>query len=256
MSDQKVLYEREGEIATCTLNRPDKLNAVSFPLLADLESALTQAEADGVRAIIIQGAGRAFCAGDDLAGMGRPVKGQHPATAHHVVINAIRTIRVPVIARIHGFAIGAGFDLSLACDFRVMADDAEIGCFRVNRSMNSNSGAAYWLPKMIGLSRATEILLLGERLSAAKAADLGIVHRVAPPDKLDDEITKLTDRLLELPTQALGAHKTCINYGIENDLLPSLVKETTELVSLFKTDDYKEAISAFLGKRPAKFTGK
>jgi len=257
MSPQHIRTRRDGAVATIVLHRPEKLNAFTFPMLAELNDTVDAVAADaGVRALVLTGAGRAFSAGDDLAGMGGSDPPADIRGGHHRLVKALRALRIPVVAALNGFALGAGFDLALACDFRVAATEAELGDVRVPRAMCSMSGAAYWLPRMIGVARATEILLLGERLTATRAGELGLVTEVVPANQLDRAVADLVARLLALPTGALGAQKACLEFGLAHPFDEALEHEMAELIAGFGREDWLEAIRAFVEKRPPRFSGR
>jgi enoyl-CoA hydratase/carnithine racemase len=257
MDYREIIFELDGEIGTIRLNRTQKLNAFTFRMLSELLDALRRFADEGVRAALLTGEGKAFSAGDDLGDMGGsddPFKDMREY--HHVLIKRVRGAGFPVVAALNGYTFGAAFDLALACDFRIAAESAELGDVRVNRAMNSMSGTSYWLPRMVGVARATEILLLGQRLPAEKAYALGLVNKVVPDDELLDAAYEFCQRLLELPTLALAANKNCINFGLENTLDDSLAYEAGQLVELFESEDWVEGIASFHEKRPPRYQGK
>jgi 2-(1,2-epoxy-1,2-dihydrophenyl)acetyl-CoA isomerase len=255
MNYEHIMFAKSAGVATITFNRPDKLNAFTFKMLEEINRVLTRESAD-VRAVVFRGAGRAFSAGDDLAGMGGK---RHPLddmrAGHHAMIKQLRAMRIPVVAAVHGYAFGAAFDLILACDFRVAAESAFIGDIRVSRAINSMSGAAYWLPRYVGVGRASEILLLGEKIGAREALAMGLVTRVFPDAEFDVAANEFAARLATMPTAAIGANKMLLNYGLENFLGASLDVEARELLETFHTADNQEGVRAFLEKRPPRFTG-
>ena len=255
MNYEHIMFAKSAGVATITFNRPDKLNAFTFKMLEEINHVLTRESAD-VRAVVFRGAGRAFSAGDDLAGMGGK---RHPLddmrAGHHAMIKQMRAMRIPVVAAVHGYAFGAAFDLILACDFRVAAESAFIGDIRVNRAINSMSGAAYWLPRYVGVGRASEILFLGEKIGAREALAMGLVTRVFPDAEFDVGVNEFVSRLATMPTAAIGANKMLLNYGLENFLGASLDVEARELLETFHTADNQEGVRAFLEKRPPRFTG-
>jgi 2-(1,2-epoxy-1,2-dihydrophenyl)acetyl-CoA isomerase len=253
---EQILVAKADGIATVTFDRPDKLNAFTFKMLDEINDALNGANITGIRVVVMRGAGRAFSAGDDLTGMG----GTHPLDdmrrGHHGLVKRIRALRLPVIAAIHGYALGAAFDLALACDFRLAARSAQLGDVRVNRAMNSMSGAAFWLPRYVGMGRASEILMLGERLDAARCLEWGLVTRVFADDAFDAGVTEFARRLLALPTKALGADKALLNFGLESHLATALDTEGRELLESFRTEDFREGAAAWLEKRAPHYSGR
>jgi 2-(1,2-epoxy-1,2-dihydrophenyl)acetyl-CoA isomerase len=256
MSYEQILVERAGPVATVTLNRPHKLNALTFQMLTEVNEALAVLADPGLRVLILTGAGRAFSAGDDLAGMGGSDPAEDIRRGHHRLITRLRALRVPVVGVLNGYALGAGFELALACDFRIATDITEVGCVRITRGMCAMSGAAYWLPRLVGVARATEILLLGEHIPAGRALELGLLTCVTPAAQLRDTVDAFVTRLLQLPTMALGAQKACLEYGLRHDLAPSLENEMQELLGTFATEDWREAMRAFAEKRPPRFAGR
>jgi 2-(1,2-epoxy-1,2-dihydrophenyl)acetyl-CoA isomerase len=255
MNYEQIRFAKSAGVATITFNRPGKLNAFTFKMLEEINHVLTRESAD-VRALVFRGAGRAFSAGDDLAGMGGK---RHPLddmrAGHHAMIKQMRAMRIPLVAAVHGYGFGAAFDLILACDFRVAAESAFIGDIRVNRAINSMSGAAYWLPRYVGVGRASEILFLGEKIGAREALAMGLVTRVFPDAEFDVGVNEFAARLATMPTAAIGANKMLLNYGLENFLGASLEVEARELLETFHTADNQEGVRAFLEKRPPRFTG-
>ena len=255
MNYEQITLEKNAGVTTITFKRPDKLNAFTFKMLEETNHVLTREIAD-TRAVVFRGAGRAFSAGDDLAGMGGK---RHPLdemrAGHHAMIKRIRAMRIPIVAAVHGYAYGAAFDLILACDFRVAAESAFIGDIRVSRAINSMSGAAYWLPRYVGVGRASEILFLGEKIAARDALAMGLLTRLFPDAQFDKELDQFTARLASMPTAAIGADKMLLNYGLENFLEASLDVEARELLETFHTADNQEGVRAFLEKRAPRFTG-
>lgn len=256
MDYEQILFVKSDGVATITFNRPDKLNAFTFKMLEEANQALGGRLDAEIRAVVFRGAGRAFSAGDDLTGMG----GTHPLDdmrrGHHAMIKRIRALRVPVVAAIQGYALGAAFDLALACDFRLAAQTAQLGDVRVNRAMNSMSGAAFWLPRYVGVGRASEILMLGQRLSAARCLEWGLVTQVYPDVDFEGELGEFVRVLLSLPTKVLGANKALLNFGLESYLAAALDSEGRQLLESFRTDDFREGATAWAEKRAPRYTGR
>jgi len=256
MDFEQICVTRTESVTTIRLNRPEKLNAFTFRMLAEVNTALDAVRELDTRVLVLTGAGRAFSAGDDLVDMGGTDPAADIRRGHHRIVQRVRALRLPVVAALNGFALGAGLDLALACDFRIAAAEAELGDVRATRAMCSMSGSAFWLPRMVGVARATEILLLGGRMSAGRALELGLVTEVVPRDSLDAAVANFVARLLALPTGALGAQKACLEFGLRHDLAASLENEMQELIAGFTREDWREAIQAFAEKRPARFRGR
>jgi 2-(1,2-epoxy-1,2-dihydrophenyl)acetyl-CoA isomerase len=257
MNYDEIFCEQSGGVLTITFNRPAKLNAFTFKMLAEINRALADERVAGARAIVFRGAGRAFCSGDDLSGMGGSREHlREMRDGHHRMIRRLRELRIPIVAAIHGYAYGAGFEFALACDFRLAVESAFIGDIRAGRAINSMSGAAYWLPRYVGVGRASEILMLGERMTARQALDWGIVTRVFPDPDFDRGVAEFAARLAAMPTLAMGANKMLLNFGLENYLADALDAEARELLEIIRTEDNQEGLHAFLEKRPARFTGR
>ncbi len=256
MDYEQIIFTKQSGIATITLNRTAKLNSFTFRMLDEINHALARESADA-RVVVFRGAGRAFSAGDDLfdmGGTGHPLDKMR--AGHHAMIKRIRSMRIPVMAAIHGYAFGAAFDLILACDFRVMAHSAVIGDIRINRAINTMSGAGYWLARYVGFGRASEILLLGDRIGAEQALNWGLVTRTFPDAAFDSGVRQFAERIATMPTRVIGSNKALLNYGLEHFLADSLDVEARELLETFKSADNQEGVRAFGEKRPPRFSGR
>ena len=256
MAYEQIILTKSAGVVTITFDRPEKLNAFTFKMLEEVNEVLRR-ETEGARAVVFRGNGRAFSAGDNLAGMGGK---RHPLedmrAGHHAMIKQIRAMRIPIVAAIHGYAYGAAFDLILACDFRVAAESAFIGDIRISRAINSMSGAAYWLPRYVGVGRAAEILMLGEKISARDALAWGLLTRVFRDADFESGISEFVSRLAEMPTRVIGANKMLLNHGLDNLLGDSLDVEARELLETFRSADNQEGVRAFIEKRAPRFTGR
>jgi 2-(1,2-epoxy-1,2-dihydrophenyl)acetyl-CoA isomerase len=214
-----------------------------------------------IRVIVFNGVGRCFSSGDDLQSMG-PEGDEFPPLdpqfklPHHKLISLIREIHIPVIALLHGYSLGAGYELALACDFRLAADDLEIGDHRTTRAICMLHGASWFLPRLIGFARATEIVLTGRHLDAKEALEIGLVNRVYPVDQFNEKSKEFIQKIAEMPTRCLGYNKAMFNYSFKNDLTSSLQNEFYLFTENMKTSDYREGMRSFLGKREPQFKGK
>jgi 2-(1,2-epoxy-1,2-dihydrophenyl)acetyl-CoA isomerase len=251
--------------ATIELNRPDALNAWNGQFGEDLLAALREAaEDDGVRAVRITGAGRAFSSGadlkdisgDDLTPEGRPNVYKVLTERYHPIMHAIRDMRKPVVAAVNGPAVGIGCSLALCCDLVVAAESAYFLLAFVNIGLVADGGSSLFVPARIGLTRATEMALLGERVSATKALDWGLLNAVHPDDELAAQSAALTARLAAGPTRAYAATKRELNSQLYSNMAEQLELEAKLQQEMAATDDFLEGVGAFLQKRPARFSGR
>lgn len=249
-------------ILTVTLNRPAVFNALNLPMLKELLSVFQEEAArPEVRCVILTGAGRGFCAGQDLeerrafveGTSAPPSLGESLRLRYNPLILAIRELPKPVIAAVNGVAAGAGCSLALACDLRLAADNASFIESFVRVGLGLDSGSSFMLPRLVGLARAFELALLGERLDAATAGQYGLVNRVIPAARLLEETRALALKLAAAPPQALGRVKRALNYGLSHDLAEALKFEAAEQELAARHPEYKEGLSAFFEKRPPNF---
>jgi len=253
--------ETDG-IATITLNRPDKLNSFIGHMRRDLAEALEHAGSDrNIRVVIITGAGRAFCAGGDIAFMAELMQ-RHDAEefsrilgAGRRVILAIRQMTKPVIASINGPASGAGCNLALACDLRIAANNATFSQSFAKVGLHPDWGGTYFLPRLVTPNKACELFFLGEAIDAAEAARLGIVNQVVAPEELESATMQMAQRLRLAPPIALAAAKHAVYMSQAAELEEMLRYETEAQLRCFDSDDGHEGVHAFLEKREPKFTG-
>jgi 2-(1,2-epoxy-1,2-dihydrophenyl)acetyl-CoA isomerase len=265
MAYEFLLYEvADDGVLTLTLNRPDCLNAFNDELSFELQDALKQAEKDSkVRAIILTGAGRGFCAGQDLQsrsiasnGGGKPHLGDSIRKRYSPIINKLRTMEKPVIAMVNGVAAGAGASLALACDLRIASEKASFIQAFIKVGLIPDSGACWLLPRLVGFGKAMEWAMTGEKVSAQTALEAGLVNRVVPEDQLLDETKVFAQQLAQGPTKALGLVKRAMNRAMSVDLATYLEFEADTQEIAGRSDDYLEGVTAFIEKRPAAFTGK
>jgi 2-(1,2-epoxy-1,2-dihydrophenyl)acetyl-CoA isomerase len=261
MSDETVLLDRRDAVAILTLNRPDVLNSFNRPMAQRLQRLLDECAGDGdVRAVVLTGAGRAFCAGQDLA-EAMPAEGQAPEiediveSSYNPVIRAIRGIGKPVVAAVNGVAAGAGANVALACDFVMAARGASFIQAFSRIGLIPDSGGTFFLPRLVGLARAAELTMLADKLPAERALDLGMIYRVVEPDSLLPEALALAADLASRPTVALGLIKRALNASFANDLDTQLDLEKKLQGEAGRTNDYREGVKAFLEKRDPEFKG-
>ncbi len=260
-SEPVVLEERANRVAILTLNRPQVLNAFNEDVLRDLTAKLRDAERDAsVGAVIITGAGRAFCAGQDLQSRRAifdsgevPHLGAGLRERYKPMIMRIRTMEKPVIAALNGVAAGAGCGLALACDLRTAAENATLIQSFARVGLALDSGSSYFLPRIVGLGRALEIAFTGEPVAAAEAERIGLVNRVYPAEELLPRTRELAERLANGATGAIGLIKRDINRALDVDLETALDYESYQQETAGQSADFREGVMAFIEKRPAQF---
>jgi 2-(1,2-epoxy-1,2-dihydrophenyl)acetyl-CoA isomerase len=256
-----ILVDRSEPIGTITLNRPEKLNAFAGAMREELLAALDALSAnDRIRALVITGAGRGFCAGGDVAYMGE-LQATNDTRAFRSlletgarVVERIRSMPQVVVAAVNGVAAGAGCSLALACDYRIAADSAKLGLAFVKIGLHPDWGASWSLPRLVGPSRAIEILATGHTGEAAEALAIGMVDRVTTPDRLLDEARILAMDVANGPGGAIADIKRAVWAASGNDLGRQLAVEAENQLRAFTSADGREGISAFLEKRPARFS--
>jgi 2-(1,2-epoxy-1,2-dihydrophenyl)acetyl-CoA isomerase len=248
-----------GGVATLTLDRPAALNALTIGVKVALLDALRQIAADrSVRAVILTGAGRAFCAGQDLAERrlpDAPPLDEELRQRYEPIIRAMVELDRPIIAAINGVAAGAGASLALACDLRVAAESARFVLAFSRIALVPDSGATWFLPRIVGSARAAELALLDTPLDAATAERVGLVSRVVPDDELLPTATTMAADLAERAPQAIAAAKRLLREAWTTDLEGALEAERKAQGTLGATLDHAEGVAAFLEKRPPRFTG-
>jgi enoyl-CoA hydratase/3-hydroxyacyl-CoA dehydrogenase len=257
---ETVKIEREQNVLWIILNRAHRLNAFNDVLIEELADALDTAEKDqSIRCIVVMGDGdRAFSAGADVTMFPKatPVKAEEFSRMGQRVFGKIEEMSKPVIAAINGFALGGGLELALACDFRVAAEHAELGSPEIALGLIPGWGGTQRLVRLIGLARAKEIVMLGNRLKADEALRIGLVSKVVHYDKLRDEVREMAKKLSEGPPVAMKYAKQALNFGTQVPLETGLRLEAGLMGLTFSTDDLKEGLEAFMARRKAEFKGK
>jgi 2-(1,2-epoxy-1,2-dihydrophenyl)acetyl-CoA isomerase len=262
MADQFILVETVRAVLRITLNRPDVLNSIHAPMAAELQAALRAAEVPEIRAVLLTGAGRAFCAGQDLAEAtpegDRPAPdfAAHVRTVYNPLVRLIRRLEKPVVAAVNGVAAGAGANLALACDFVFAAKSASFIQAFARIGLVPDTGGTFVLPRLVGLARATAMTMLGEKVTAEQALQLGMIYRVCPPDRLGEEATRFTEDLATRATAALGLTKRMLNASASGDLDAQLELEADLQGAAGRTADYAEGVAAFRAKRDPRFEGR
>ncbi|HJZ82020.1 MAG TPA: enoyl-CoA hydratase family protein [Pyrinomonadaceae bacterium] len=258
---KSFLYAQHDGIATITLNRPDRLNAITFEVyreLTDLMAAL--GDEPEVRVVVITGAGRAFCSGGDVrdiigALQDRDAEGLLRFTRLTCeLIHNMRALPQPIIASINGTTAGAGACIALAADIRLAADEAKIAFVFVKVGLaGTDMGATYLLPRIVGLSKATELLMTGDFIEAAEAERIGLYNRVVPGDQLAGVTREFAEKLAHGPALGLRKTKEMLNREMHMSFTAALEAEAVAQALCMQTPDFREAHAAFLEKRPAKF---
>jgi 2-(1,2-epoxy-1,2-dihydrophenyl)acetyl-CoA isomerase len=255
-----VLYGTTGAVAVISLNRPKAMNALTGDMKESLLAALRRAAADPVRAVIITGTGRGFCAGQDLVEHAEKLTGKGSALdtvrAHYnPIVLEIVTMPKPVIAAVNGVAAGAGAALAFACDFRVAARSASFVMSFAQVGLGADSGVSWTLQRLAGLARATELLMLAEPMPADRAYELGLVTTVAPDSEFSETALDLGRKLAEGPTAAYAAIKEALLFSATHRLPESLEEEAELQNRLGKTADHKTATEAFVRKDRPRYQG-
>jgi 2-(1,2-epoxy-1,2-dihydrophenyl)acetyl-CoA isomerase len=251
--------EIDGPVATLTLDRPDALNALTVPVKVALREALESLAGDrAVRVVILTGAGRAFCAGQDLAEREQPDAAPLEVEVrerYNPIIRALRSMGQPVIAAVNGVAAGAGASLAFACDLRIAAEEARFVLAFGRLGLMPDSGATWFLPRLVGSAKAAELALVGDQVDAAEALRLGLVSRVVPGDQLMAEARALAARLAEGAPLALSLTKGALQRSMTLDLDEALEGEAKLQGIAGASADHAEGLAAFREKRPSRFTG-
>ncbi len=267
MSDYTdLLYEVSGGVATITLNRPDRLNAITGPMLESLSKVLRDSDVNReVRVIVITGAGRGFCAGLDLkdlaAGTGIGANdGASLANARFDLAGSppivLHTTDKPVICALNGPAAGYGLDMALGCDIRIASTVAKLAAVFTKRGILPESGGSWLLPRLIGWAKAAEVAFRGMTLSAEEALEMGLVNRVVEPDQLMAVTHEIAAEIAANAPLAVQATKRMMRLGLEETFEANVHHVFLQLLPLFQTEDFREGVPSFLQKRPAQFRGR
>ena len=260
-ASETVLLEVDAEagIATITLNRPDALNSLTVPMKVELLGVLRRVERDGaVRAVILTGAGRAFCAGQDLRERLQPDAaplGVELRERYNPIVRAMRSMPKAIVGAINGVAAGAGASLAMACDLRIASEAASFALAFGRVGLVPDSGATWFLPRLVGEAKAAEIALLGDPLSAADALAAGLVNRVVPADQLATEARSVAARLAAGAPRAIALTKRALATTWDRDLEAALEYEAHLQDMAGRTADHAEGMASFLEKRPPRFSG-
>jgi 2-(1,2-epoxy-1,2-dihydrophenyl)acetyl-CoA isomerase len=258
-----ILLDRDGPVATLTLNRPDALNALDLAMVDALVACTSEVAADGSLAVVVlRGAGKHFMAGGDIrtfaASLPRAPEErrsgfQRMVERMHVAIEQLHRMPHPVVAGVHGAVAGFGLSLMNACDLVVAANDAYFASAYRHIALTPDGGGSWTLPRIVGLRKALEILLLGERFDAVEALRLGLVNRIVPPEELGAAVAAVVQSLVAGPRQALRGAKRLVRDAVARTLSEQLEAEALSFGACTATGDFEEGITAFLAKRPPRF---
>jgi 2-(1,2-epoxy-1,2-dihydrophenyl)acetyl-CoA isomerase len=254
-----VLFDVKENVATITLNRPEKYNALNRELALAIQDKLDECKAPAIRAVLITGAGKAFCSGQDLEEVSTPSNGVDVTVIlkehFNPIIKRIRRLEKPVIAAVNGVAAGAGANIALCCDIVIAAKFASFIQAFSKIGLIPDSGGTYFLPRLIGWQKAAALFMLGEKLPAEEAERIGMIYKVFDVDKFHQEAFNIASTLAHMPTKALALTKQALNNSLVNNYEDQLHDEEILQERAGRTADYKEGVLAFLEKRKPNFTG-
>ncbi len=267
MAFETILFEKEGGVATITLNRPERLNAFTLPMGDELTEAVEDVVNDeDVRVLLLTGAGRGFCAGADVGGQAdraamrttgqRIAKSRHEQVAPLPISIALYKMEKPTICAVNGVAVAIGLSIALACDIRIASENARFGALWVRRGLIPDGGATYYLPRIVGTSRALELMYTGDIIDAREAERIGLVSRVVSQEELMPEAKKLASKIAKGPSVALELAKRAVYKALNNTIESQLDYEHWGQSVCYTTEDHKEAIQAYIEKRDPLFKGR
>lgn len=258
---ETIAVSREGGVVEVTLNRPEKYNALTHKTAVELINVIKQVKRDDEsRAVLLTGAGKGFCAGQDLSEVNERGDNfsfrDHLLSSYNPMVMAMRTLEKPIIGAINGAAAGAGFGLALACDIRYASENAKFLTAFIGIGLAPDTGVSYWLPRLIGPARAAEMLFTNERVSAEEAQQIGLVNRVFPHDAFLDEARALAHQLAAAPTLGIGMTKRALNKSLGVTFAEQIDYEAHIQQIAGHSDDYSEGVAAFREKREPQFRGR
>ncbi len=260
MSNNSIELKIENNVAWISLNRPEVFNSFNREMALSLQTVLDNCNDDpNVRAIVISGNGKAFCAGQDLKEVTDPDlnPGFRKILEEHYnpIIQKIRTIEKPIIGAINGVAAGAGANIALACDIVVASEHASFIQAFSKIGLIPDSAGTFFLPRLIGFQRATALMMLGDKVTADEALQMGMIYKIFPVSFFNEEVMTLATTLANMPTKALGLTKRLLNQSMTNNLEQQLALESDLQIEASSSNDYKEGVTAFVEKRKPEFNG-
>jgi len=253
-----IIFSIENGVGKIVLNRPDVLNSFNQRMAAEVQDALDQSASDkSIRAVLLSGMGRGFCAGQDLEeAMGADVRIEDIVRkTYNPMVNKIRNIEKPVVCAVNGVAAGAGANIAFGCDLTIAGKSAKFIQSFIKIGLIPDSGGTYILPRLVGMQRAAAMTMLGDKMMADVAKSLGLIYQVVEDEELMTVATALAERLAQMPTKGLGLTKRGLNHGLKVDLPAQLEFEAEIQAEAADSHDYKEGVKAFLEKRAPEFTG-
>ena len=262
MSTTELIVDQCDGVLTLTLNRPERLNAISGPMLAALSAELDRANIDPeVRVVVLTGAGRGFCSGLDLKARSSGEDGGGSADLrlfdlHHTPPLVLHRMDKPVICALNGAAAGYGMDMALGCDIRIASDQAKLGAVFVRRGVLPESGGTWYLPRLVGWAKAAEIAFMGDVLDAERSLELGLVNRVVPHEQLMDEVAAVAARIASNAPYSVQATKRMMRLGMDETFETAVDHTYLQLRPMFGSEDFREGMAAFLERRDPSFKGR
>ncbi len=260
MSSNSIELNIENKVAYIKLNRPDVFNSFNREMALSLQNVLDNcANDENVRAIVLTGNGKAFCAGQDLKEVTSPElnPGFRKILEEHYnpIIHKIRNIEKPIIAAVNGVAAGAGANIALACDIVVASELASFIQAFSKIGLIPDSGGTFFLPRLIGFQKASALMMLGDKVSALEALNMGMIYKIFPVGIFDEEVKSLAENLAQMPTKAIGLTKRLLNQSMTNNLEQQLALESDLQIEASSSYDYNEGVTAFVEKRKPEFKG-
>lgn len=259
MDYQTILYTKADGVATITLNRPRQLNALNEQMILEIQEAVKEAaEDEEVKVLIITGTGRAFCFGADISAFKEGESSSTPLAFKLLpkaqeIIRTLVGMNKPTIAALNGFATGLGLDLALACDLRIAAERAKLGEAFITMGLVPDGGGTFFLPRLVGLAKAAELIFTGEAISSSEAERLGLINRAVPTPELEKNVRELAHKLAKSPSPALGLAKRLLWKNLQANIDEALLSEAESQKMCLESKDHREAVQAYLEKRDPVF---